>query len=190
LSGVQEIETRRLRLEPWSPRHLKKLERLARTPEVMRYIGPGLLWSPEQTHRVFDRQLAHWEEHGFGWRSAIDKASESWIGFIGLNYVPEEAQEIEGREVEIGWWLDPRVWGKGLATEGGVALRDEAFERVKLERIIGRFRPANVASERIMQKLGMIFERDGTDRYGEIVRIYSLDCAGWSAARTTASAIR
>ena len=61
---------------------------------------------------------------------------------------------------EIGWWLARRRWGCGLATEAGrVALRD-AFERIRLDRIISIASPANVASTRIMEKLGLEFEAE------------------------------
>jgi RimJ/RimL family protein N-acetyltransferase len=81
-----------------------------------------------------------------------------------------EATEIDDKaEVEIGWWISPSVWHQGYATEGALALRDETFERVGLDCIIGRHRPANVASGRIMERLGMTFERDAVGRYGEVV---------------------
>ncbi len=93
--------------------------------------------------------------------------------------MPPEAIEVAQGEVEIGWWLVPPAWGRGLATEGARALRDEGFRRVGLERIVGRFQPANAASGRIMEKIGMRFERDAVGRHGEAVRIYSLERAEW-----------
>jgi RimJ/RimL family protein N-acetyltransferase len=94
--------------------------------------------------------------------------------------VGPEATEIENKdEVEIGWWIKPSVWRRGYATEGALALRDEAFERVGLDRIIGRHRPANVASGRIMERLGMTFEREAVGRHREVVRICALDRARW-----------
>jgi hypothetical protein len=63
-----------------------------------------------------------------------------------VEYTGPEATEIPVPEVEIGWWLDPALWGKGLALEGELALRDEAFRRVGLDRIIGRYQPDNLAS--------------------------------------------
>jgi hypothetical protein len=31
---------------------------------------------------VFDRALAHWAEHGLGWRAALDRSSGEWLGFV------------------------------------------------------------------------------------------------------------
>src|SRR5690242_19691413 len=77
-----------------------------------------------------------------------------WVGFWG-----------DALDPEIGWWLARQYWGRGLATEAArIALRD-AFERACLERIISIARPANTASTRIMEKLGLTleceFEKDG-----------------------------
>ena len=66
-----------------------------------------------------------------------------------------------------------------MATEAARPIRDEAFERLGLARIIGRYRPANVASGRVMEKLGMRFERDAVGRRGDTVRIFALERADW-----------
>ena len=177
------IETERLVLEPWSDAAHDVFTRLARDPEVTRYLGDeGRPWDDDKIEKVFRREADHWVEHGFGWRAALDKESGDRIGFVGLNHVPEDAVEIPGEnEVEIGWWLVPGYWGRGLATEGAVALRDEAFGRVGLARIIGRFQPPNIASGRIMERIGMAFEVDVTGRHNETVRIYALERQRWSS---------
>jgi RimJ/RimL family protein N-acetyltransferase len=178
------LETDRLLLEPWSEGRRADFVSLAENPRVMRYIGDGTTWTRERSDQVFGRQLNHWRQHAFGWRAATLKATGLWVGFIGLNYVGPEATEIDDKdEVEIGWWISPSVWRQGYATEGAIALRDEAFERVGLDRIIGRHRPANVASGRIMERLGMTFEREAVGRHGEMVRICALDRARWAAPR-------
>ncbi len=173
------LETGRLILEPWSEADREPFAALAANSEVMRYIGDGSTWDSERTNRVFERQLQHWTDHGFGWRSAIQKTTSRRIGFIGINHVGPEATEVTEDEVEIGWWLHPRVWRQGLAKEGAFALRDEAFARVGLERLIGRYQPPNVASGRIMKTLGMTFERDAIGRHGDLVRILAIQRERW-----------
>jgi RimJ/RimL family protein N-acetyltransferase len=127
--------------------------------------------------------LDHWSEHGFGWRSALDKESGEWLGFVGLNHVTLNDVELAGDEVEIGWWLKPAVWGRGLATEGALVMRDEAFDRVKLDRIVSRHHAGNPASGRVMEKIGMRFEREITGAQGEPVRICVLDRRRWLSLR-------
>lgn len=176
---MDSIETARLSLHPWSEVDRNRFAALATDPRVVRYVGDGSTWDRKRADQVFERQLRHWRDHGFGWRAATDKNTSRWIGFIGLNHVGPEATEITGDEVEIGWWLEPSYWRKGLATEGAIALRDEGFGRVGLTRIIGRYQPANVASGRIMETLGMSFERDAVGRHGDTVRIFVLSRERW-----------
>ncbi|MDQ3952130.1 MAG: GNAT family N-acetyltransferase [Actinomycetota bacterium] len=178
------MTTRRLALRPWSEDDRSHFAELATDPVVVRYIGDGSTWSRVRTDDVFERQLRHWKEHGFGWRAAVLRETSEWVGFLGLNHVGPEATEITGDEIEIGWWLRPDAWGRGLATEGAMALRDEGFSRVGLDRIIGRYQPDNVASGRIMETLGMTVERDATGRHGEAIRIYALSREQWSRGVT------
>lgn len=177
---ADSLETERLSLHPWSEADRSLFAALAADPRVMRYIGDGSTWDHDRTHEVFERQLRHWTDHGFGWRSATNKANSQRVGFIGLNHVGPEAIEVTEDEVEIGWWLDPRYWRQGLATEGALALRDEGFTRAELPRIIGRYQPANVASGRIMESLGMILETDAIGSHGDLVRIFSLSRDRWT----------
>ena len=136
-----------------------------------------------EAEEAFGRALDRWRENGYGRRSLIEGATGTWLGFVELNPVGPGVHGIGADEVEIGWWLDRAAWGHGFATEGALAIRDEGFERVGLERIIGRFQPANVASGRIMEKLGMRYERDTIGRHDEALSIYGLDRSEWLPAR-------
>jgi RimJ/RimL family protein N-acetyltransferase len=115
---------------------------------------------------------------GFGWRAAIERAGGAWLGFIGLNHARPEAIELRSGDVELGWWLVPAVWGRGLATEGAAAVRDEAFGRLGLERVVARCGADNPASARVMEKIGMHRDRVATGRHGEPMLIYVLDRPG------------
>lgn len=175
------LETERLVLVPWDDEFRRDHARLAADPDVMRFVGDGAPWPRRRADARCDRMLAHWSEHGYGARAALARGPGRFVGVFEVAHVPEGAVECGPDEIEIGWWLDRAWWGRGLATEAALALRDEAFGRVALERIIGRYRPANRASERIMEKLGMWHERDAVDRYGEPVRISALDAPAWLA---------
>ena len=63
--------------------------------------------------------------------------------------------------------LSPAVWGRGFGTEAATAIRDEAFERVGLDFVFALYYPENAASGRILEKLGMVYERDVIDQQGE-----------------------
>lgn len=79
--------------------------------------------------------------------------------------------------------LEPSGWGQGYATEAGSAVRDEAFDRLELESIVAEHHPANPRSGRIMEKLGMVFERDGVASNGWPFRLYRLTREEWASRR-------
>jgi RimJ/RimL family protein N-acetyltransferase len=140
----------------------------------MRYITGGVPWRDEQIRSFVDRQVVTFRERGFCRWKLLEKSGSGLIGFCGVGSFREVP------EPEIGWWLAHSHWGRGLATEAAhVALRD-AFERVRLDRIISVARPANRASTRIMEKIGLrfqdTFENDGV----RLVR-YAIDRAQYDA---------
>ena len=67
-------------------------------------------------------------------------------------------------EIEIGYRLHPDYWNRGLATEAARAVRDYAFEVMKLERVISLIHPDNRASRRVTEKNGMTLEKETTFR--------------------------
>jgi RimJ/RimL family protein N-acetyltransferase len=168
------IETPRLLLEPWDERHTEMLVRLSAIPEVMRYIGPGEAWSRARALESADRQRRHWEEHGFGWRGATDRATGELVGLMALNFAGEGTPGLDPREYEIGWWLDPRAWGRGLAREGALALREEAFGRLGAPSIVARIQPANAASIAVAESAGLTYDFTTTGKTGEPVAVYRL----------------
>jgi len=87
------------------------------------------------------------------WR---DRASGELVGYAGLN-----RDAVEGEPaVEVGWSIAPARWGEGLATEaGGTAIR-WGFERAGLDEIVAFALLDNLRSRRVMEKLGMTYERD------------------------------
>lgn len=172
---MRTLETGRLLLEPWDERWREDWRLICRDPEVMRFIARGEVWDTERADEVFDRALSHWREHGFGWRSALEKATESWLGFVGLNYIGPGIEGVEPGEVEIGWWIVRPAWRRGFATEGALAIRDEGFERVGLERMIARLQPANPASARVAEKIGMRFARAAIGQDSEALHLYALE---------------
>jgi RimJ/RimL family protein N-acetyltransferase len=175
IDAVTVIETERLRLERWGDRHTPLLVRLSSTPEVMRFIGTGDPWPPLLAEDVARAERRHWEEHGFGWRATIDKATGRGIGLVSLNYAGEGTAGLDPGEREIGWWLEPDAWGRGLGTEGATALRDEAFEVLQMPSIIARIQPENGGSLGVARALGMEFDFATTGRSGEAVVVYRMN---------------
>jgi RimJ/RimL family protein N-acetyltransferase len=133
----------------------------------MRYIGDGTPWPEERSRRFVARQVELYCERGFCLWKLLPREGGRLIGFCGLQPLPGTP------DVEIGWWLARVWWGQGLATEAARAALGDGFARVGLSRIVAIAQPANIASIRIMLKLGMRYERM-TDPYGVPVALYSI----------------
>jgi RimJ/RimL family protein N-acetyltransferase len=152
-----KLETRRLRLRPFSPEDAADHLRLYRDPEVTRMLGGGPF--DEETARVrsasaLERFRQSWAEHGFGVWALIDRASGRLIGQCGLLHLPESP------DIEILYLLERDHWGRGLAAEAAREVLRHAFEDLKLPRIVAVTRPEHMASRRVMEKLGMRQEAD------------------------------
>jgi ribosomal-protein-alanine N-acetyltransferase len=103
-----------------------------------------------------DRQLEHWEQHGFGLWTMRDRASGAFAGRGGLRLAVVEGTP----EVEIGYGLLPQFWGQGLAAEMSREALRLGFDVLGLKSIVSFTLPTNQRSRRVMEKLGLRFERD------------------------------
>lgn len=160
--------TRRLRFADWAPRDWTAFRPIATDPDVMRYIGNGALWNDERIQHFVEAQIGHSANLGFCLWKLLEKSTDSLMGFCGL-------QPLSGTpDIEIGWWLTKTYWGQGLGTEAATTALRFGFESVGLSRIVAIAQPANRASVRIMEKLGMSFERELV-RDGIPVVLYAID---------------
>lgn len=166
------LETLRTRLSPWELDDWRELRYIAKDPEVMRYIAEGQPWPDDRIQEFVSRQIGHFEARRFCmWKmTSREPGVAGVIGFCGIQ------PWLDTDEIEIGWWLARCCWGKGIATEAARAVLQDAFERRGLRRIIAIAQPANGASRRIMEKLGMRYERDTTSR-GISVVLYAVEAS-------------
>lgn len=151
---MERIETPRLVGEPFQERHLELLVGFLGDQRVVATLG-GMRAEPERRERLI-RQLAHWDEHGFGDWIFSDRNAGAFVGRAGLRRVVIEGVD----EVEVAYALVPERWGQGLATEmAGAALRF-GFDEVGLDEIVAFALTDNLASRRVMEKAGFTYERD------------------------------
>jgi ribosomal-protein-alanine N-acetyltransferase len=151
---MDPFETERLLLRPLAPSDLDDLFALYRQPELMQYITG----KPRSYEMTRERLRAHLTDHihyGFGYCAAILKADGRMIGRCGL----EPVERPGGVQGNIGWMFARAYWGRGLATESAVAMLPYGFDRLGLQRIYATADHRNVASIRVMQKIGMRFVR-------------------------------
>jgi RimJ/RimL family protein N-acetyltransferase len=169
------IVTERLLLRPWrdDEHDLDAYARICSDLEVMRYIGRGVTLSRVQAAEQLAGFVAHWREHGFGLRAAVERESDEVIGFVGVARAGQPG--VRPGDVEIGWRLQRDRWGRGYASEGAFAVRDHAFEQLRLARLVAFVRPRNEASINVMGKLGMTPLKEALCSHGMPMRIYALD---------------
>ena len=177
------IETERLRLEPLDMSRLDEFIALTTDPRTMRHWAPGGPFAVAVAERNFQAALDRLRERGFGRRWIVAKADGAGLGFADTKDFGESCDDVAPNAIEIGWMLRPPAWGHGYATEAGRAIRDEAFEQLGLESIVAVHHAANDASGRIMEKLGMTFERDIVARNGWPFRLYRLTRERWLFSR-------
>lgn len=174
---VPEILTPRLRLRGWREGDVELMAAIYAEPEVVRYLRPLDL---EGTRQQLARFVVHWEEHGFGLWAVEERGTGRLIGRIGLAY--HDDWTASDYDAEVGWTLDRSTWGKGLATEGGAAALQFGFEKLAMGRIISIAHRDNVASQRVMGKLGL--KREGkTDWRDQPVVWYAISRSGWLSAK-------
>jgi len=162
------IETPRLRLNRWRNADFVAFRPIAQNPQVMRYIHNGEPWSDVRIREFISRQMKHAAQNGFCFWKLQRKPDGRLIGLCGLQALPLGCRY----EVEIGWWLTPRYWGRGLATEAASAALNAALKNLSVERIVAIAMPENHASRRIMQKIGMRYERIAQHKGFQVV-LYS-----------------
>jgi RimJ/RimL family protein N-acetyltransferase len=163
------IETDRLLLRPMETGDDRDLLMTFGDPKVMAAFGVEPFGEVEMK-RWLARNLEHQERHGYGLFSVLHKADRILIGDCGL-----EHRDIAGTaEVELGYDLRSDYWSRGLATEAAAAVRDWAFQKLGLPRLVSLIRRGNAASVRVAEKIGM-------RRSGELLQreaqywLYALD---------------
>jgi [ribosomal protein S5]-alanine N-acetyltransferase len=165
--SAHRLESKRLLLLPWKSADWIAFKPIATDPLVMKYISEGKSWPDERIIEFVERQIRHYREFDFCLWKLIPKGENRIVGFCGL----QPLDDLPG--IEVGWWLASDLWGQGLATEAAQAVLNDGFGRLGLPRIVAVALRENRASIRIMEKLGMSYEKEAVHR-GFPVVLYSI----------------
>jgi [ribosomal protein S5]-alanine N-acetyltransferase len=143
--------TLRLALHEITPHHANELYELDADPRVMQYIGTGRASTREQIDAVMERlPRAYALYPGLGTWRATRRDTGDFVGWFALKYIPGTVH------VEVGYRLRHAAWGRGYATEVARELVRYGFDDLGLHRIVGVTHPDNVASQRVLQKIGLV----------------------------------
>jgi RimJ/RimL family protein N-acetyltransferase len=173
------LHTNRLMLEPYTDRHVDGLHALNADPAVMRFIG-GAPQSRDETVAVVQRARQRWADCGYGWWSFIERATGELVGAGCVQNLRRDAALVPDRScpLEIGWRLRPDRWRQGLASEAAQAMADFAFGSLKADELYAVCVPANTASSKVMERLGMQY--DGLQTwYGKLLATYKTTAQQW-----------
>jgi RimJ/RimL family protein N-acetyltransferase len=154
---IETFETARLIAERRRAADFDDLRRLHQDPRAMATLSvDGRPLLAQQTRKGLRASLDHWRRYGYGTWTFRDKADQQFVGYCGLRQV-----DLDGHaEVELLYALMPAYWGRGLATEMACAVLAIGFERLGVASVIAYTLATNRASQRVMEKAGLTYERD------------------------------
>lgn len=147
------METSRLRLRQWCDDDIAPFAKLNGDSRVMEYFPSTLTY--DQSAQMVKSIQKHFDQYGFGLWAVELKEDSQFAGFIGLA-VPRFTAFFTPC-IEIGWRLAAPYWNQGYATEGARAVLDFGFDECNLNQIVSFTVPANIASRRVMEKIGMSY---------------------------------
>jgi len=165
------LNTERLLLRRWREADIEPFAAMCSDPEVMRYVGSGATRPSAKAQASIQAYEREWDQKGFG-LFAVERLEDGrFLGFTGLT-VPSFLPEVMPT-VEIGWRFASQTWGNGYASEAAQAALNFGLQTLGLPAIVAIYQTENRASERIMEKLGMRFDRDAIDpTCGRSIRVY------------------
>ena len=154
MATLPELETSRLILRRLDFDDAPFVVTLLNEPSYIANIGDKQVRSIDDAHRYLrEGPMAMYEKHGFGlWRTArkSDGAAVGMCGLLKRDTLPD---------VDIGYAFLPAHWGQGYAHEAADATLRHGARKFGLKRVIGVVSEGNAGSIRVLEKLGMSFER-------------------------------
>ena len=153
------LRTERLVLRRWRDEDRAPFAAMNADPEVMRFFPSTQ--DRAASDALVDRIEAAFDEEGFGLWAVEVPGVAPFAGFVGLAVQRFEAHFTPA--VEVGWRLAAWSWGRGYAPEGAMAALAFAFDDVGLDEVVSMTTEANLASRRVMEKIGMT--RDPADDF-------------------------
>lgn len=147
------LETERLLLRELNVGDAESFYALNLNPNVIRYTGDSSFESVEEAAR-FLQNYKDYKTNGYGRWAVIDQSSGAFLAWCGLKY------SKDADETDIGFRFFEQHWNKGYATESARACLNYGFEKLGLKSIVGRAMADNIASIKVLEKLGLVFEKE------------------------------
>ncbi|MEZ5319294.1 MAG: GNAT family N-acetyltransferase [Vicinamibacterales bacterium] len=149
-AGAVVLETPRLVLRRLTPDDAPLMLELLNDETYRRFIGDRHVRTIEEARKyIADGPIAMYEKHGFGLWLVVRKADGVPIGICGL------LKRDELPDVDVGFALLPAWWRQGYGREAATAVLEFGYGPLGLTRIVAITHPENVASQRLLEALGL-----------------------------------
>jgi len=148
------LETDRLLLRELQLSDAEPFFAMDKNPKVHQYLWNKPVHKIEETIEIIQSVRQQYVDNGIGRFAMILKETDEFIGWAGLKY-NTEAVNNKVNFYDIGYRLDEKYWGKGYASEATIAWLNYAFETMKIKTMEAAAHTDNIASNRILQKIGM-----------------------------------
>ena len=151
---VTVLETDRLALRHLSVEDADFILELVNEPSFLHFIGDrGVRTVEDARGYILNGPVDSYGRHGFGLYLTALKEDDVPIGICGL--IKRESLA----DVDIGFAFSPRYWGKGYAVEAAAAVMAHGRSALGLDRIVAITTPDNYGSKKVLEKIGLRFER-------------------------------
>ena len=178
---IPVLETDRLLLRAFEPEDAEAYHAaIYSDAEVTRYLPGGAPRPIERSRLLMGAFNASWQKNGVGGLAVVLEASGQVIGHCGL--IPIGVSSEPDPETEVFYAIGKAYWGQGLVTEAARAVLADGFTRAGLERVVAVAAPANGASRRVMEKLGMTYQGLTQRYYDAELAYYALNRDDWQTA--------
>ena len=148
------FETPRLVLGQFTENDSSLILNLNSHPGVVKYVHEPVLETEEKAREILlNIILPQYKMHLGRW-AIYTKESNEFIGWCGLKY------QRETEEIDLGYRLHPASWGKGYATEAAQHTLAYGLNQLAIPVITGRAHVENIASLKVLEKIGMKWTRN------------------------------
>lgn len=154
-----EIKTKRLLLRPLNISDLENVHKYVSDGENTKYVCALPNQDIEETTMFLSKVTNEWEKDMPGFYEFAIELDRIQIGHISIYF--DEKHESG----EFGWLLNKKYWHNGYATEAAAALKDYILKNLQMKRLIAHCDYRNIASSRVMEKIGLKLESDNGTRF-------------------------
>ena len=165
---MKHLVTPRLLMRPFVESDFDDLYRLYADAEIMRFIPPFRPLSPEETADSLEKMIRNFGESRYGEFAVIERKEKKFIGKCGLQRLDTSGL------AELDYLFSSETHDKGYETEASMQVLRTAFNEWGFEKIVAASHCENRTSALVMEKIGMIYEKQ-TRIYDREMVLYSLE---------------